>query len=272
MQPKLSIVTISYNQAHFVRETLESVLDQLTDEMEYIVIDGGSTDGSPDIIAEYADRLAYTVSEPDSGPAQALNKGLAAATGEYFYYLNSDDLLLPQALQKMLRYTRQHPAADVLYGHGVMQFDHDDSREKIYSDRWDLRLYQSRVISIIQQGTLIRTEALRSVGGFNEKNRLNWDGEVLVDLDLAGASFRRVDDFFGVFRMYPGSITNTLSGPAAAKASSNRQRIAERITAKRGYEPFGPAAARLRKWLTDPLTMLRKVGVKGRIDRKLSEL
>lgn len=96
--PKISVITPSYNQAQFVEATLQSVLDQNYPNLEYIVIDGGSTDGSAEIIERYADQLTYWVSEKDSGQSQAINKGLRRATGDILCWLNSDDTFLPGTL------------------------------------------------------------------------------------------------------------------------------------------------------------------------------
>jgi glycosyltransferase involved in cell wall biosynthesis len=96
--PKISVVTPCLNQVRFLEQAIRSVLDQEYPDVEYIVIDGGSTDGSADISRRYADRLAYWVTEPDQGHYDAVNKGFAKATGDVLYWLNGDDMLVPRGL------------------------------------------------------------------------------------------------------------------------------------------------------------------------------
>lgn len=115
-RPRISIVTPSFNQGEFLERTILSVLSQDYPEVEYIVMDGGSTDESARIVARYADRLAYWESQPDRGQSHAINKGFARATGEIFGWLNSDDWLEPGALTRVAEEATRHPGAGVFVG------------------------------------------------------------------------------------------------------------------------------------------------------------
>jgi len=115
-RPKISIVTPSYNQADFLEETLRSVLEQGYPAIQYGVVDGGSDDGSVDIIERFRDRLDFAIIEPDDGQADAINKGFARCDGEILAYLNSDDTLLPGALNRVTTWFDEHPECDAVVG------------------------------------------------------------------------------------------------------------------------------------------------------------
>ncbi len=114
--PGISIITPSFNQATYIEQTIHSILNQDYSNLEYIIIDGGSTDGTVDIIRKYERYLSYWVSEPDRGQAHAINKGLTYATGDIIAYLNSDDLYLPGTLHKVAQEYCANPDADLFYG------------------------------------------------------------------------------------------------------------------------------------------------------------
>lgn len=115
--PKISVITPSYNQAGFIEETIKSVLVQDYPHLEYIIIDGGSTDGTTGIIEKYREHLFYSVSEKDKGQADAINKGFKVATGDIICWLNSDDIFEPNAL-KTVAESYQETKADFIYGDG----------------------------------------------------------------------------------------------------------------------------------------------------------
>jgi glycosyltransferase involved in cell wall biosynthesis len=114
--PRLTVITPSYNQAAFLEETIRSVLSQGYPNLEYMIVDGGSNDGSVEIIKKYADRLAWWVSEKDRGQADAINKGFARATGEIVAWINSDDYYLPGAFAEAVAGLQAHPEYGMVYG------------------------------------------------------------------------------------------------------------------------------------------------------------
>jgi len=161
--PRVSIVTPSYNQAAFLEETIQSVLSQDYPELEYIVIDGGSMDGSVEIIEKYADQLAYWTSEKDSGQADAINKGLVRATGEVVAWLNSDDTYLPGAIHAAVEALQANPDCGLVYG-DVLAVDGEGQLTNLiqYKD-WGLDgLLQFKIIG--QPAVFMRRDALVRAG------------------------------------------------------------------------------------------------------------
>lgn len=207
---KISIVTISYNQASFLPRAIDSILSQQGDfDLEYIVVDPGSTDGSREIIDSYGSDIDERIYRPDQGPADGLNSGFRLATGDVLGYLNADDLLLPGTLATVARYFRSSGAQDVYYGHGVVVDGDDNVLRKCFSDSFSLKYVAHRSCVVVQPSTFFLAQAYRKTRGFNVDNRSNWDGELLVDLALAGASFEKVNAFLSGYRLHGDSITGT---------------------------------------------------------------
>ena len=204
---KFSVVTISFNQAQFLEKAIVSVLAQSGVEVEYIVVDPGSTDGSRDIIERYRDRIAHVVYEKDDGAADGLNKGFALATGEIYCYLNSDDEFEPDAFRTIAAYFASHSETDVVCGHCCL-IDGDGRRlRRVWSDPYQRELVAYGCAIQIQPSTYIRCKAFRSIGGFNVPNRISWDAELLLDLAIHGARIKVIDRFLSLYRVHATSIT-----------------------------------------------------------------
>ena len=135
---KVSIVTISYNQGSFLEETISSVINQDYADIEYIVVDPGSTDGSREIIDRYRDQIDKIIFEPDNGPADGLNKGFSQSTGDICCFLNADDIFLPGAIKEAIAFFRKHPECDVVSGHSLIIDSDDAVIRKSYSDVFSL--------------------------------------------------------------------------------------------------------------------------------------
>lgn len=207
----LGIVTISLNQARFLGECIESVSLADRSRLRHVIVDPGSTDGSRELIAQRKDRFSAIVLDPDNGPADGLNKGFAACDADIYGYLNSDDRYRPGALDWVLNYFDHHPLTDVLLG-AIAMIDENGraSPRKRTQDRpFDLRKYAIRACNVFQQGTFFRRGAFRQTPGFSLDRNTVWDGELIVDLALAGCRFDYTNRVLGEFRVYPQSISGS---------------------------------------------------------------
>lgn len=206
---RVSIVTISYNQGEFLERAIKSVIEQDYNDIEYIIVDPGSTDGSREIIERYRSQIDKIIFELDDGPADGLNKGFRCATGEIFGYLNSDDVYLPRTFKEVANFFRTNPTTDVVYGHGYFVDRNGTVLRRFYSDTFSVRRYVYGGSVIMQQSTFFRREAFESVGGFNSNNRTWWDGELILDFGLQRKNIKQVDDFWSLFRIHDSSITGS---------------------------------------------------------------
>ena len=256
--PRVSIVTISFNQGKFLERAIRSVLEQDYQDIEYIVVDPGSTDGSHDIIERYRSRISKVILEPDKGPADGLNKGFAAATGDIFGYINADDAYLPGAIRKAVAAFQSRRDADVIYGHSYIVDASGKVVRRSRSVSFDLRLYAYGGVVVMQQSTFVRRQAFENTGGFNTSNRSSWDGELLVDLARNGGKFAMVDDYWSLFAIYPGSIT--------ASVKTNQQYLNDHARMFRAitgleFDRVSKARfylARIEKWFRNPLVPIHR--------------
>lgn len=206
---RVSIVTVSFNQAEFLERTILSVLDQDYPGIEYIVVDPGSTDGSRDIIERYRSRISKIILQPDKGAADGLNHGFAQATGEILGFLNSDDVLLPGAVASAVHCLEQRKDIDVVSGHSNLIGPDDSIFRRLFSDRMSISRSIYGGVILMQPSTFFRRSTFNRTRGFNVENRLSWDSELFLDMALAGAKFAVVDEFWSGYRVHGQSITNS---------------------------------------------------------------
>lgn len=199
--PSIAIVTPSYNQSAYLGDTIKSVLDQEYPRLSYAVTDGGSQDESPQIIANYAARLAYSCSEKDEGQSDAIVKGFSKVEGEVMAYLNSDDLLAPGALNYVGEFFARNPDVDVVYGHRIII---DDKGREI--GRWVLPPHDNkanRFFDYIPQETMFWRKSLyEAVGGIDPNLQFTMDWDLILKFQAHGAKFVRLPYFLGCFRAH----------------------------------------------------------------------
>ena len=231
--PKITVITPSYNQGDYIEATIRSVLSQRYPALEYIVMDGGSTDQTVDILRRYDGRLTW-VSEPDRGQSDALNKGFRCATGDVIAFLNSDDLYEPGALLAVGRYFARHPGVYWLTGR-CRNVDHEgnDIRGPItaYKNFW-LRSRSYRVLQILnfiaQPATFWRREVYETVGGLDESLHYAMDYDYWMRI---GRHYRlaTLNRYLASFRIHPTSK----AGSSAAGQFDAQLAIVRRYTRSR---------------------------------------
>jgi glycosyltransferase involved in cell wall biosynthesis len=185
--PKISLVTPCFNHALFIERTIQSVLNQQYPKLEYIVIDGASSDGSVEVIQRFAPSLAYWVSERDSGQSEAINKGLQRATGDVIGWLNSDDSLAPKALWRIAAAYQRWPEIDLVYGHSCL-IDTEDRVIKrllaVPTNARELIRYNRNVWA--QPGTTWRRRLQEKIGLLDNDLHYAMDNDYWIRAALAG--------------------------------------------------------------------------------------
>ena len=231
----MSIVTPSYNQAAFLEETIRSVLEQDYEPIEYLVVDDGSTDSSPQIIERYADRLAWWARQENAGQVAALNRGFERSTGEYMGYLNSDDTLLPSAVSRMVDELERGPDLWLVYGDALYTDERSRRTGYLPSREFDvIEMVRKADNHVVQPSTLWRREAWDRLGPFDEGGWYFFDFEFF--LRFPPERVRRVPEPLSTYRIHSEAKS---TGAAATRLARDHARLAETFFASERL----PAAA-----------------------------
>ena len=204
--PRISIITPSLNQASYLEETIRSVLLQGYPDLEYVIIDGGSTDATSEIIEKYQQWLSFYISEPDNGQVCAINKGLLRVSGEVFNWINSDDFLLPHSLQVIAEAYRQSPES-VLAGDVKYRYEDSDKEEVFRQENLDIRgivEFWNNSTSFHQPGVFIPLPLMQQVGMLDVGLHYAFDYELLCRL-LSVTDVAYVKEPVATYRIHSAS-------------------------------------------------------------------
>jgi glycosyltransferase involved in cell wall biosynthesis len=265
-RPLVSIVTPSFNQAEFIEQTIESVRDQDYPNIQHIVIDGGSSDGTIEILKRHP-QLEW-LSEPDEGQSEAINKGFKRAKGEIIGWLNADDVYYPGAIREAVEYLESHPEAALVYGDFIEVEVDGRERAPVRTVAFDLNRMLNQGNLIPQPSTLFRRVVLDRVGYLNPEYHYAMDYDYWIRIAKCGLRLDHVDRCWSGFRLHRTSKTVSQS----SKAWREHRRIARAnggrflVPALYGYRRV--AYLRLANSRVRPLGMrvnrvLRKLGLKG---------
>ena len=207
--PKITVVTPSYNQAEFLERTILSVLNQGYPNLEYIIVDGGSRDGSTEIIRKFEKYLSFWVSEKDRGQSDAINKGFRMASGVLVAWQNSDDIYLPGALKEVARVFGEDPGHDVYYGN-MYTIDQDDNI--IHEHRYTPFSVRSLLYdgwNLTNQSAFFRPDVAREYA-FEEKLAYAMDADLFVRMGRDGRKFKFIHRHLGALRIHPAAKGETI--------------------------------------------------------------
>jgi glycosyltransferase involved in cell wall biosynthesis len=203
--PRFSIITIAYNNAIGLERTIKSVINQGYKDIEFIIIDGGSNDGTLDIIKKYKENIAHWVSEKDTGIYNAMNKGLKVASGEIIAILNADDYYHSDTIQNVVNHFVK-TKADIVYGN-LTKFRSIDTKEYFVEITPDITIMQKRM-GVFHPASFIKKEVYQEVGVFNEKYKLSADYDFILRVYNQQYDFQYLNKSLAYFRIGGASNTN----------------------------------------------------------------
>jgi glycosyltransferase involved in cell wall biosynthesis len=209
--PKLTIITPSYNQAVFLERTILSVLNQNYPNLEYIIVDGGSTDSSVDVIKKYQNHLSWWVSEKDNGQVDAINKALRRATGDYISFQNSDDVYFPGTFERFGKAAVRYNA-DILYGDLFMISTDDEVTEILKTTSYSFDCQVLEGMQIHNQSLFFKRELIEKYGLFDESYRFAFDYEFVTRYTAhPETTTRKIDGLGGALRVHEDAKSSTIA-------------------------------------------------------------
>lgn len=194
MNPLISVITVSYNSVKTIEQTILSVIHQTYNNVEYIIIDGGSQDGTIDIIKKYQDKISYWKSEPDKGIYDAMNKGIQYAKGDYIGIINSDDWYELNAIEKIVSKLEDDPV--VVFGNMV----YEKKKSELVKPSKDLSLLREQM-TIFHPSTFVKSDAYKKYGKFNVEYRISADWDMMLRLYEKNCHFCYCDELISHFRV-----------------------------------------------------------------------
>jgi glycosyltransferase involved in cell wall biosynthesis len=221
--PRISVITPSFNQAHYLEATMRSVHDPGYPNLEHIVIDGGSTDGSVEVIERYAERLAYWVSEKDDGQTDALIKGFTRATGDIYCWLNSDDLFEPTTLFEVAELFQHHLDVRFVYGDATWIDVEGHPLKPKREHRWSRFIWLYDHNYVPQPSAFWRADLYEEVGGLDARFDLAMDADLWIRFAEV-TDPRHVRRLWSRMRFYPQQKNTRLRAKSGAEGSAIRAR------------------------------------------------
>lgn len=216
--PKISIITVSYNQGQFLERTILSVLNQNYPNLEYIIIDGGSTDKSVDIIKKYQKYLSYWVSEKDKGQSDAYNKGFKMATGEIIGAQNSDDIYLPGAFEKVAEAFQNDPTIDILYSNRLSIDENDKILGESRFTKFSRIVYQYDGMCLGAQSAFWKKELFAKIGYLDINLYFTMDYDFFLRAAVKGTKFKFLPLYLGAIRRHKSAKTEMFLGTPPHRA------------------------------------------------------
>jgi glycosyltransferase involved in cell wall biosynthesis len=215
LYPRISVVTPSFNQADFLERTICSVLNQDYPNLEYIVMDGGSRDGSLEIIKGYERQLSFWNCEKDAGQSDGINKGFLKSTGDILAWLNSDDTYLPGTLKKVVAFFVAHPMVDVLYGDAHIVDEKDWVVRDLKEVRFSKGALRSWQMNLVQPSTFWRRDLFFAAGMLRPQFHYAMDVDLWFRFLNSGAAFAHIPEFLSNFRLHAASKSVSQGGAFA---------------------------------------------------------